>query len=71
MKDGETAYLVEDGNIDLLAEKTIDILTNQEDRERMSKASLAWASNFTWDRTTQQLLEAMDLVEEAKFVSSD
>lgn len=71
MKDGETAYLVKDGNIDMLAEKALKLLTDNEDRERMSKASYDWASTFTWDRTLQQLLEAVDLVEESGYKYSE
>ncbi len=28
-------------------------------RERLSKAGLAWARRFTWDRTADEVIEAM------------
>ena len=67
MKDGETAYLVADGNVDELAAKTIQLLSDDAVREKMSQAALEWASQFTWDRTVYDLLEAAGLLEQANY----
>lgn len=71
MRDGETAYLVENGNVDMLAEKALKLLTDKEDRERMSRASYDWASTFTWDGAVRQLLEVIGVLDESGFQSSD
>ena len=67
MRDNETAYLVEDGNMDQLAEMTVKLLTDDKERKRMSDEAFRWASQFTWDRTTHQLLESAGLLEKASY----
>jgi glycosyltransferase involved in cell wall biosynthesis len=49
ISDGFTGYLVENGNIEQFAEKTIQLLENDELSIRMSRQANLWASSFGWD----------------------
>jgi glycosyltransferase involved in cell wall biosynthesis len=54
---GEAAILVDPRNVEDLA-KSIDavVFGTEENYQRLSRASLARAANFTWERTAQQTL---------------
>jgi len=49
VRDGETGFLVEHGNVEQLAQKMVEILLNGELRERLSKGAVQWAKRFTWE----------------------
>lgn len=59
VRDGETGMLVPHGDPEALADALQAILQDDPLRERLSKAGLAWARGFTWDRTAAEVIEAM------------
>ena len=54
VKDGETGFLFEHGNINQLSEKLILILTDQQLQEKLQKGALKWAANFNWDKAARK-----------------
>jgi glycosyltransferase involved in cell wall biosynthesis len=59
--DGRTGFLVEHGDIDALAERLIELLTDDARAESMAQEGVRWAAGFHWDRSAQATL---DLIEE-------
>jgi glycosyltransferase involved in cell wall biosynthesis len=55
VKDGETGYLVEYGDVEGFARRSIELLTEPATWQRMSAAALAWARSLTWDRTGREM----------------
>lgn len=58
VKQGETGVLVEAGNIEEFAEKTIDLLRDSKKREKMSICARTWAEKFTWRETASAILRS-------------
>jgi glycosyltransferase involved in cell wall biosynthesis len=54
VRHGETGYLYEYGNANELADRLIEILTNEELRKRLESGGLAWADKFSWDDAARQ-----------------
>jgi len=55
VKDGFSGYLYEYGNIKDLENKISILISNNELRNRLSKNSIEWANNFSWDSSAQIL----------------
>lgn len=58
--DGETGFVVEHGNINLLAEKIAVLLTNQDLRSSMGRAAHLFATEFSWEKTAAQSLQFLE-----------
>jgi len=54
IRDGQTGYLAENGNVEDLAEKVMRILKDPVKMETLSKNSVEWASGFSWNRTADE-----------------
>lgn len=54
VKDGETGFLYEYGNINQLADKLLTILTDQPFRTKLEQGGLAWAEKFNWDSAAEK-----------------
>ena len=54
IKHGYSGLLVEDGNIEKLAEAIIDILSDSDLREELSRNAIEWAKRFSWDRSAEE-----------------
>ena len=54
VRDGETGFLYEYGNIEQFAEKLLTILTDDSLRENLEKGGLNWAEQFNWDRAARK-----------------
>ena len=52
----ETGLLVEPGNIDALAERIIQLLTDESLRVRLSEKALEYSRDFSWDRVADDFL---------------
>ncbi|MBD3401666.1 glycosyltransferase, partial [candidate division GN15 bacterium] len=64
VRDGETGYLYEYGNIGQLAEKLLVILQDEAGRKRLEQGGLAWAETFKWDDAARKFEQvAIDIVE--------
>lgn len=61
--DGKTGVLVkENGNVEMLAEATIDILENKDLREKLSKNALGWSKQFSWNKSAQEFEKVIETV---------
>jgi glycosyltransferase involved in cell wall biosynthesis len=61
--DGKTGVLVPGGHDGLprsLADAWVTMASAASDRARMGAAARAWASQFTWDRTTDRWLDVLE-----------
>ena len=54
VRDDETGYLYEYGNINELADKLLTILTDDKTRIRLEQGGLAWAEKFNWDSAARK-----------------
>lgn len=61
VRDGETGYLYEYGNVEQLAENLLKILTDQQLREKLEQGGLKWAEKFNWDSAAEKF---NDLIKE-------
>lgn len=57
VKDNETGFLYEYGNVEELAEKLMVILTNDAKRIELEKEGLKWAEKFNWDSAAKKFEE--------------
>jgi len=51
----KTGFLVEYGDVDAMAERALQLLTDAAMWQRMSEAALAWARSLTWERTADEM----------------
>lgn len=58
--NGKTGWLFEYGNIPELSQKILALLGDRKLQEKMSKEAARWARSFSWDRSAQQMLHAID-----------
>lgn len=58
--NGKTGLLFEYGNSKDLAEKIEILIKNDELRKKMGENSKRWASEFSWDKSASQYLEALN-----------
>ena len=58
VKDGETGFLAEPGDIDGIAEAILRLLTDGDLARRMGRANRQWAETLTWERTAQEQYQA-------------
>ncbi len=54
VKDMETGLLAKYGNAPDFAEKIVTLLLSDTQRRKMSRASLAWAENFSWEVSAEK-----------------
>ncbi len=57
VKDNETGFLYEYGNVEELAEKLMIILTDSAKRKELEKEGLKWAEKFNWDSAAKKFEE--------------
>ncbi len=54
VRENETGFLYEYGNIEQLSDKLILILTDMELRKKLENGGLAWAEKFNWDTAAKK-----------------
>jgi len=54
IKHGYNGLLVEDGNIEALANAVVYLLENDNLREELSRNAIEWAKRFSWDRSAEE-----------------
>ena len=59
VKNGVTGLLAENGNIRDLAAKIIEVLKNENLREKLSMNALKFSKKFSWDKSAQKFLEVL------------
>ncbi|UCC43749.1 MAG: glycosyltransferase family 4 protein [Candidatus Zixiibacteriota bacterium] len=66
VRDGETGYLYEYGNTEMLAEKLLTLLQDQELRRRIENQAMAWAETFNWDTAARKFEQLIIDIEGGK-----
>jgi glycosyltransferase involved in cell wall biosynthesis len=59
IKDGKTGLLAKNGDVNLLSEKLLDILSDDALRNNLSQNSLEYSKNFRWDKTAEELINVV------------
>ena len=54
VKDGETGFLYEYGNIEQMADRLLKILMDKDLRNKLQQGGLAWAEKFNWDNAAKK-----------------
>jgi glycosyltransferase involved in cell wall biosynthesis len=67
VKDGQSGMLYEYGNIDELAEKLDNLLSDDELKNTLYKGSIEWASQFSWQQSAELMLEKIEKVIRDKY----
>ncbi len=62
VRDNETGLLYRYGDLEDLAEKLVEIVTNVELRERLTQGGLRWAREFDWERSAEQTLTVLEQI---------
>jgi glycosyltransferase involved in cell wall biosynthesis len=57
IKNGETGYLVELGNINELALKITEVISSKSILERLSENAYNWSNNFSWEKSAEHFIE--------------
>jgi glycosyltransferase involved in cell wall biosynthesis len=63
VRNSETGFLVEGGNIRALAEKTIDLLTDSLLREELNLNALIYSKQFSWQETAEELMKLITMTD--------
>jgi glycosyltransferase involved in cell wall biosynthesis len=58
----KTGFLFEYGNTQDLADKIIRIVIDKELRDRLSQVGIQWASNFSWDKVTEEVEKLLQAI---------
>ncbi len=51
-----SGYLVPYGDVDVFAQRIMELLQDDDTRNRMSEEATAWARNFDWDKSAEDFL---------------
>ncbi|NPV00804.1 MAG: glycosyltransferase family 4 protein [Brevinematales bacterium] len=62
ISDGYSGYLIDNGRIDLMAEKIMELFADPSLRDKMSKNAVIWASRFSWENTAMEFYEITERV---------
>jgi D-inositol-3-phosphate glycosyltransferase len=66
VQDGQTGFLVPDGDAEMLASRIRQLLKDRELREKLGQQASRWAGHFGWPAIADQIL---DLYEQARPVA--
>ncbi|MBM2816659.1 MAG: hypothetical protein HW421_3421 [Ignavibacteria bacterium] len=64
-----SGLLYEYGNIDILAQKILDVITNEDLRQKLSEGAVKWAKSFSWDVSAEKMIEVCRRVIEVSLQS--
>jgi len=63
VRDGETGFLVPDGDVETFAARIGALLGDDALAERMSAAAVAWSRGFDWDRAAARMEASLEAVQ--------
>ena len=66
VRHGETGFLVRHGDMGELADRLVEILSDEALRERLASGALRWAGKFTWEACATRCAEIMEAVAEGR-----
>ena len=55
VQDGETGFLYKYGDVNTLAQRIVELLSNDEQWQKFSNAAKNWANGFSWDKAAASL----------------
>ena len=58
--NGETGYLVKNGDIQALSEKIVMLNQDNQLRRSMSNAAIQYSNRFDWDTTSNETLKILE-----------
>lgn len=70
VRDQETGLLAKYGNSSDFSKKIIQIITDQKLRRSMSKNSILWADNFSWEKSAKQFNTLFENEQKGKGMAS-
>lgn len=59
VKNPTTGYLVPWGNHEMMADRIVTVLTDEKMRKHLETGSLEWSKQFSWNRSTDKLIEVL------------
>jgi glycosyltransferase involved in cell wall biosynthesis len=59
IRDGKTGLLCEP-NPEAMAEKAVELLLDDDQREKLSKNALVWAREFSWERSAEYMMDILE-----------
>jgi glycosyltransferase involved in cell wall biosynthesis len=62
VKNPHTGYLVEHGDVDMFAEKILELLQDKNKRHQFSDAAVKWSKKFDWNESADKSLKLFDLI---------
>jgi glycosyltransferase involved in cell wall biosynthesis len=62
IKDGVTGLLVENGNVEALAEAVMRVLRDEGLRRQLGENALKYAKQFSWDKTAEEFMKVLERV---------
>ena len=62
VKNGQSGFLYEYGNIEQLSDRLVEVLTDEAVRHRLERGALAWADRFNWDEAARQFSSYLEAV---------
>jgi len=60
--NNQTGYLYQYGNIEELADKLVNVLSDDTNRSRLEKGGLEWVRKFSWDQAASDFLAVLSEV---------
>jgi D-inositol-3-phosphate glycosyltransferase len=57
VKDGQTGFVVPDGDPDALGERLADLIRNPDQRQRLGQQAAAYALDFSWQLISKRILD--------------
>jgi glycosyltransferase involved in cell wall biosynthesis len=61
VRDNDTGILVA-RNVDALAKAIMQVLSDNDFREKLSKRAFEWSTQFDWDRTAEKMLKVLETI---------
>ncbi|MBN2031018.1 glycosyltransferase family 4 protein [bacterium] len=60
--DGETGFLYPWGDIDRLADRIVQIISNKKLRQKLERGAENWAKKFSWDESASEMMSIIEHV---------
>jgi len=71
VRHGETGFLVRHGDVEELAGRVVEVLSDDVLRDALSEGALRWAARFTWERCARHCSVILEAVAEGRVPEFD
>jgi len=62
IKDGVNGYLVDDGDIDAMAKRSVELLGDSDELERLSASAAEYSKTFSWEKSSKEFAAVLERV---------